>query len=165
MSKYIKPCHPLTHERSRMPASRTPESQWCTRSSPPTRLCLQIVAYAADTGSNLCLFAENRTPSRLDQRTRFADPCAQRATAYARECPTASCRGRGLLAPDAHCRHNLWKKRGNFLVQRPGESHDGIGRKKLACGNLPEPMQVGWPLHMVVPSDNVAFIDSQPKRA
>ena len=118
MSKYIKQCHPLTHcvyysftERSRMLASRTPESQWCTRSSPPTRLCLLIVAYAADTGSNLCLFAANRTPCRLDQRTRFADPCAQRATAYASECPTASCRGRGLLAPEAQCRHNQEKNR------------------------------------------------------
>ena len=58
-------------ERTSTLASRTPESQWCTRSSPPTRLCLQIVAYPADTGSNLCLTAANRTPCRRNQRTRL----------------------------------------------------------------------------------------------
>ena len=52
-------------------ASRTPESQWCTSSPPPTRLRWQIVAYPADTGSNLCLIAANRTPCRRNPRTRL----------------------------------------------------------------------------------------------
>ena len=47
-----------------MPASRTPESQWDTRSPTLTRLCLQTVAYPTDTGRHLCLTAANRTPCR-----------------------------------------------------------------------------------------------------
>ena len=54
-----------------MPASRTPESQWGTRSSTLTRLCLQIVAYPTDTGRHLCLIAANRTPCRRNQRARL----------------------------------------------------------------------------------------------
>ena len=40
-------------------------------SPPPTRLRLQIVACPADTGSNLCLIAANRTPCRRNPRTRL----------------------------------------------------------------------------------------------
>ena len=51
-------------ERTGMLASGTPESQWCTRSPSPTRLHVQIVTCPADTRSNLCLIAANRTPCR-----------------------------------------------------------------------------------------------------
>ena len=54
-----------------MPASRTPESQWGTRSPTLTRLCLQTVAYPTDTGRHLCLIAANRTPCRRNQRARL----------------------------------------------------------------------------------------------
>ena len=54
-----------------MPASRTPESQWSTRSPTLPRLCLQNVAYPTDTGRHLCLIAANRTPCRRNQRARF----------------------------------------------------------------------------------------------
>ena len=58
-------------ERTSMLASRTPESQWCTSSPPPTRVRWQIVAYPADTGSNLCLITANGTPCRRNPRTRL----------------------------------------------------------------------------------------------
>ena len=58
-------------ERTSMLASGTPESQWCTRSPSPTRLRVQIVTCPADTGSNLCLIAANRTPCRRHPRTRL----------------------------------------------------------------------------------------------
>ena len=51
--------------------SRTPESQWGTRSSTLTRLCLQTVAYPTDTGRHLCFIAANRTPCRRNQRARL----------------------------------------------------------------------------------------------
>ena len=79
MSKYIKPWRPLLFCSAQptaftarmpsdhmdtaqpsvtgMPASRTPESQWGTRSPTLTRLCLQTVAYPTDTGRHLCLIA------------------------------------------------------------------------------------------------------------
>ena len=58
-------------ERTSMLASGTPESQWCTRSPSPTRLRVQIVTCPADTGSNLCLIAANRTPCRRHPPTRL----------------------------------------------------------------------------------------------
>ena len=51
--------------------SRTPESQWGTRSPTLTRLCLQTVAYPTDTGRHLCFIAANRTPCRRNQRARL----------------------------------------------------------------------------------------------
>ena len=54
-------------ERTGMPASGTPEPQWGTRSSPPTRLCAQTVAYPADSRRHLCLISANRTPCRRNQ--------------------------------------------------------------------------------------------------
>ena len=105
-------------ERTSMPASGTPESQWCARSPSPTRLRVQIVTCPADTGSNLCLIAANRTPCRRHPRTRLQShphglllpqqsthPCRSSsqcnrtcsykptATAYASECSTPPYRG------------------------------------------------------------------------
>ena len=54
-----------------MPASRTPESQWGTRSPPFAGLCLQTDAHPQNTGRHPCLIAANRTPCRRNQRARL----------------------------------------------------------------------------------------------
>ena len=54
-----------------MPATRTPESQWGTGSTPFAGLCLQTDAHPQNTGRHPCLIATNRTPCRRSQRSRL----------------------------------------------------------------------------------------------